>query len=90
MLGDYYEKCKMRFSVGNYTTYLQALELGIIMGCIISAIVFAAVDNMLVKSRENKLRGAISATVTGQPPSKAFIDDMPLRQSSRGVACSRT
>ena len=78
LLKHYYTKFKMRFSTGDYTTSWQYLEIGIITGCTISAIIFAAAVNLLIKSTENMKRGVVSASGTVQPPTRAFMDDMTV------------
>ena len=78
LIQDYYARFNMRFTVNGYTTALQRLEIGIITGCTISVIIFAAAVNLLLKSVENQSRGAISRTGTVQPPTRAFMDDMTV------------
>ena len=78
LIQDYYARFNMRFTVNGYTTALQRLEIGIITGCTISVIIFAAAVNLLLKSVENQGRGAISRTGTVQPPTRAFMDDMTV------------
>ena len=79
LLKDYYGKFKMRFSVNDYITAWQDLEIGIITGCTISVIIFAATVNFLIKCREKMSRGAVfKVTGTVQPPTRAFMDDMTI------------
>ena len=63
----------MRFSVGDYTTERQNLEIGII-----SVIVFAVHINLLVKSTENKSIGVVTKSGKVQPPTQTFMDDMSV------------
>ena len=53
MLKHYLGQLKLQFTVGNYVTTPQPLEVGIVTGCTISVILFAAAMNLLVKSAEN-------------------------------------
>ena len=58
----------MRFTVGNYTTTLQRLEVGIVTGCTISVILFAAAMNLIVKY----------ASGVQQPSTRAFMNGMTI------------
>jgi len=79
LLKDYYDRFKMRFSVTDYTTSWQDLEIGIVTGCTISVIIFAATVNFLIKCTERISRGAVSKeTGIVQPPTRAFMDDMTV------------
>ena len=46
LIHDYYALFNMRFTVNGYKTTLQRLEIGIITGCTISVITFAAAVNL--------------------------------------------
>jgi hypothetical protein len=78
LLKDYFDRMKMRFTVGNYTTAWQRLEVGIVTGCTISVILFAAAMNLLAKSAERVSRGPVMASGRKQPPTRAFMDDMTV------------
>ena len=72
----------MRFSVADYTTAWQWLEVGIVTGCIISIIIFAAAMNLLVKSVEKLSRGPVTESGVKQPPMRAFMNDMTVTTKS--------
>ncbi|XP_076090373.1 uncharacterized protein LOC143062594 [Mytilus galloprovincialis] len=69
---------KLRFTVGDFTTSWQRLEVGIVTGCTISVILFSAAMNMIVKSVEKKSRGPWMKSGVRQPPGRAFMDDMTI------------
>ena len=52
--------------------------MGIVTGCTIPVIIFAAPANLLVKVAETKNRGAVLAFGSKQPPSRVFMDDMTI------------
>ena len=66
IIDDYFNKIKLRFTVGNDVTTWQRLEVGIATGCTVSVILFAAAMNMLIKSVETSSRGPIMASVNLQ------------------------
>ena len=77
LLQDYFNRLKMRFTVGNYVTEWQRLEVGIVTGCTVSVILFASAMNLLIKSVERSSRGPVTGIVR-QPPVRAFMDDMTV------------
>lgn len=78
MLQNYFDSFLMRFTVGDYTTTWQRLEVGIVTGCTISVILFAAAMNLMVKSAEKPRRGPVMVSGVRQPPTRAFMDDMTI------------
>lgn len=78
LLRNYFDSFKMRFTVQDYTTAWQRLEVGIVTGCTISVIIFAAAMNLVVKSAERLSRGPVMMSGTQQPPTGAFMDDMTV------------
>ena len=68
-LKEYFDHLLLRFTVQDFTTAWQRLEVGIVTKCTISVILFPAAINMTVKSVEKKNR-------VRQPPGRAFMDDM--------------
>jgi hypothetical protein len=82
LLKHYFDHFKMRFSVGDYTTNWQRLEVGIVTGCTISVVLFAAAMNLLVKSAEKTSRGPVTVSGVKQPPTRAFMDDMTITAKS--------
>ncbi|CAC5385086.1 unnamed protein product [Mytilus coruscus] len=82
MLQHYFDNFIMRFTVADYTTAWQRLEVGIVTGCTISVVLFSAAMNMLVKSAEKMSRGPVMSSGVSQPPTRAFMDDMTITAKS--------
>ena len=78
ILQIYFDSLKMRFSVRDYITDWQRLEVGIITGCTIYVILFAAAMDLLVKSADKKSRGPLMSSGDRQLPIRAFMDDMTI------------
>ena len=78
LIMNYYDNFKIRFTLDNFTTAWQNLEIGIITGCTLSMILFAGAMNLILKSVEKRSRGQTMKTGILQPPSRAFVDDMTL------------
>ena len=76
LLAHYYNNFKLRFTVEEFTTAWQFLEIGLVTGCTISEIIFAAAANLLVKAAEKKSRGPVLASGSKQPPTRVFMDNM--------------
>ncbi|CAC5420998.1 unnamed protein product [Mytilus coruscus] len=76
MLQEYFDHIEMRFTVGDFTTAWQRLEIGILTGFIVSVVLFAAAMNLIVKSVEKPSRGPLMSSGIRQPPVRAFMDDM--------------
>ena len=74
LLDHYYNNFKLRFTVEEFTTNWQDLEIGIVTGCTISVIVFAAAANLLVNEAEKKSRGPVLKSGSKQPPTGVFMD----------------
>ncbi|VDI03732.1 Hypothetical predicted protein [Mytilus galloprovincialis] len=70
------EKKVLRFTVGDYTTSLQSLKVGIRTERKISVILISAAMNMIVKSVEKKSRVARMKSGVRQPSGREFVDDM--------------
>ncbi|CAC5417464.1 unnamed protein product [Mytilus coruscus] len=82
MLQHYFNNFIMMFTVADYTTAWQRLEVGIITGCTISVVLFSAAMNLLVKSAEKMSRGPVMSSGVSQPPARAFMDDMAITAKS--------
>ena len=74
----FFDNLILKFTVKDFTTAWQRLEVGIVIGCTISVILFSAAMNMIVKSVEKKSRGPWMKSGVRQPTGRAFIDDMTL------------
>ncbi|KAG1953648.1 hypothetical protein F2P79_009189 [Pimephales promelas] len=82
LLQNYFGHFKMCFTSGDFTTNWQRLEVGIVTGCTISVILFAAAMNLLVKSVEKPRRGAVLSSGVQQVPIRAFMDDLTITARS--------
>ncbi|XP_052093724.1 uncharacterized protein LOC127729844 [Mytilus californianus] len=78
MLQEYFDHIEMRFTVGDFTTAWQRLEVGILTGCTVSVVLFAAAMNLILKSVEKPSRGPLMSSGIRQPPIRAFMDDMTV------------
>ena len=72
LISGYYKCTYMRFSNAKYSTNWQKLNIGIMMVCIISPLIFVLVIEMLLHSTEDTIS---EKTV---PSKKAFMDDMTV------------
>ena len=72
----------MRFSTRKITTDWQRLEVGIVTGCTISVVLFAAAMNLIVKSAEKPSRGPKMTSGCIQPQTRTFMDDMTITAKS--------
>ena len=73
-----YNKCTyMRFSNAKYSTNWQKLNIGIMMGCGISPLIFVLVMEMLLRSTKDTIS---KKTV---PSMKTFMDDMTVISESK-------
>ena len=79
---DYYNHVKLRFTVNGFITRWQRLEVGIVTGCTISVILFAAAMYLVVRSAEKSSRGPVTTTKIKQPPVRAFMDDLTITTKS--------
>ena len=71
LMMKYYDNFMMRFTVGDFTTEWQRLEIGIAAGCTISVTWFVLVMEMVIRSTETS-----GAEI--QTPLKAFMDDIAV------------
>ena len=71
LMMKYYDNFMMRFTVGDFTTEWQRLEIGIAAGCTISVIWFVLVMEMVIRSTDTS-----GAEI--QTPLKAFMDDITV------------
>ena len=79
---NYYNHVKLRFTVNGFTTNWQRMVVGLVTGCTISVILFAAEMYMVVRSVEKENRGPVTQTKIRQPPVRAFIDDLTITAKS--------
>ena len=78
LLGNYYDSFVMRFSVSEYTTSWQPLEMGIPMGCSISPLLFVLAMEMVLRGAEDAGEGIALAPNQVIPPMRAYMDDVTI------------
>ena len=66
----------MKFTVKNYITKWQTLENGIVMGCVISPLLFGLAMELILRGAENTSKGVTKNEHLTLPPSRAFRDDI--------------
>ena len=74
----YFISAFMKFTVKNYTTKWQALEIGIIMGCVISPLFFVLAMELILRGAANTSKGVMKNEHLTHPPSRAFMDDITI------------
>ena len=77
LISGYYKCTYMRFSNAKYSTNWQKLNIGIMMGCVISPLIFVLVIEMLLRSTKD---ATSKKTV---PSMKAFMDDVTVISESK-------
>ena len=77
LISGYYKCTYMRFSNAKYSTNWQKLNFGVMMGCVISPLIFVLVMEMLLRSTEDTTR---NKTI---PCMKAFMDDVTVISESK-------
>ena len=77
LISTYFKRTYVRFSNNKYSTNWQKLNIGIMMGCVISTLLFVLVMDMILRSADINTN-----QITG-PSMKAFMDDVTLIAESR-------
>ena len=77
LISVYFKCTYLRFSNYKYSTNWQKLNIGIMMGCVISPLLFVLVMEMILHSAEVN-----TSEITG-PSMKAFMDDVTFITESR-------
>ncbi|GFN89040.1 reverse transcriptase [Plakobranchus ocellatus] len=75
MLEDYFNGFQMRFSSERYMTDWINLEVGIVMGCTMSPILFILAMEVILRAAERSASPADHGGGCYMPPLKAFMDD---------------
>ena len=77
LISTYFKRTYVRFSNNKYSTNWQKLNIGLMMGCVISPLLFILVMEMILRSADVNTN-----QITG-PSMKAFMDDVTLIAESR-------
>ena len=86
ILMQYFGNAFMRFTTNDYTTSWQAMEIGIMMGCVISPLLFVMCMELILRGTEETVKGEETSSGCVLPPSRAFMDDVTtLIQSKEGT-----
>ena len=74
----YFNSAFMKFTIEDYTTKWQALEIGIMMGCVISSLLFVLAMEFILWGAANTLKGVMKNEHLTLPPSRAFMNDTTI------------
>ena len=87
MLGTYFDGFLMQFITKEYTTNWNRLEVGIVMGCLVSSVLYVLAMQQLLKATENNAEIVELGGRFQMPPVKAFIDDTTILSSKESTTC---
>ena len=73
---EYFNSAFMTFTVKDYITKLTTLEIGFIMGCVISPLLFVLALELLLWGAANTSKGVMKNEHLTLPPSRTFMDDI--------------
>ena len=76
----------MKFTVKNSTTKWQALDIGIMMGCVISPLLFVLAMELTLRGAANTSKEMMESEHLTLSPSRAFMDDITILVPSRIAA----
>ena len=74
----YFNSAFMKFTVKNYSNKLQALEIDIMRGCVISPLLFVLDMELILRGAANTSKGVMKKEHLTLPPSRAFMDDITI------------
>ena len=76
ILANYFGAVKMKFTTKKYTTNFQDLEIGIMMGCVISPLLFVMCMELILRGARDTAPGEQLENGVTLPPLRAFMDDI--------------
>ena len=82
----YFNSPFMKFTIKGYTTKWQALEVGIMMGCVISPLLFVLAMELILRGAANTSKGVMKNEHLTISPSRAFMDDITILVLSKITA----
>ena len=83
ILMQYFGNVFTRFTTNDYTKHRQALEVGIMMGCVVSPLLFPMCMELILRGTNNTSRGEETRSGGVLPPSMAFMDDVTTLTQSK-------
>ena len=72
----FFNSAFMKFTVKDYTTNWHALEIGIMMCCVIYPLFFVLAMELILRGAANTSKGVIKNEHLTLPPYRAFMDDI--------------
>ena len=80
---NYFNSAFMKFIVKKYTTKWQARYIGIMMGCVISPLLFVLAMELILRGTANTSEWVRKNEHLTLPPSRAFMDDIAILVPSK-------
>ena len=74
----YFNLAFMKFTIKNYTTKWPALEIGIMMSCVISPFLFVLAMELILWGAANTSKGVMKNEHLTLPPSRAFMNNITI------------
>ena len=83
----YFNSAFMKFTVKDYTTKWQALEIGIMMGFVISPLLLVLAMELILRGAANTSKGVMKNEHLTLSPSRTFMDDIlvPFKIAADGL-----
>ena len=85
-LMKYFNSTFMKYTIKDYTTKWQALEISIMMGCGISPLLFVLAMELILWGAANMSKGVMKNEHLTLPPSRALMDDNTILVPSKIAA----
>ena len=82
----YFNSAFMKFTVKDYTPKWQVLEIGNMMSCVISPLLFVLAMELILQGAANTSKGGMKNEHLTLPPSRAFMDDIIILVLSKITA----
>ena len=82
----YLNSAFMKFTIKDYTTKWQALDIGIMMGCVISPLLFILAMELILRGAANTSKGVMKNEHLTLPPFRALMHDITILVPSQIAA----
>ena len=79
----YFNSTFMKFTIKDYTTKWQALEIGIMMGWVISPLLFILAMELILRGAPSTSKEVMTNEHLTLPPSRVFMDDITILVPSK-------